>query len=75
MPVPLSEYPAATIFPSDWMATLVATSDAVPIAVVTVPVVLKVVSRLPLVLYLATAKSALPMALTSRARNRWRVTC
>ena len=60
--VPLNkEYPATTILWSDWMPRALATASPLPIDVVTVPgfvpVALKVVSRLPSVLYLTRAKS------------------
>jgi hypothetical protein len=45
--VPLDADPATTIFPSDWMAAALAEALLVPKAVVTLPLVLKVVSSVP----------------------------
>lgn len=48
--VPSNVCPAATISPSDWIATALATSLVEPIAVVTAPVPPQASSRLPSVL-------------------------
>src|SRR5438874_1565745 len=54
---PLPAHPAATILPSDWMATAAAKSSLDPMGVMTLPPVPNVGSRAPEVVYRARAKS------------------
>ena len=56
-PLALSADPAATILPSDCIATAYAASELPAKSVVTLPSPLKLVSRLPSGLYRASAKS------------------